>query len=1267
MEVKTEGTSDPVGPSNLVVPSDQLIQNISSSLPTGLTGLTGPPANTGEEKGEGGEGEGGEGEGGEGEGGLSVEVIGVADNDDDKTDDKKIIIEDTEGTYGNGHKDIANVIINFICNNLHKIDDIDCLKLDGENFVGKIINTIITELDISNDDNKELIKEIINEYKIPDEIKKGDDGATKEKKSYFSQFTSLGSKLFNRDEKISSEDESERTPINPGTPPQGKQQTMLIGGAEDPSIKSAKEELLKSSDIIQDSILELVIKEFNDDNNKTYFERIIRGLVYSLIKMHNTPLKHPLKGIILNDCYGIILKQFYINLVNDYHDNSNYGTNLSIIHHILEKKEEMIGGGPNDAGGGPGPPRTQNPTATNLSDATPTSSIFDNFSSGVAAAATSAAAATTAVGTNIVDSTAKIANDVTGTAVKGIQDTTSIVTGTAVAGANAVTAGIANAASPFATLYTVENPNIDAILGVIANISTNDTPTIDAALSPGPALAAPGPDPYPALAPVTVTPTIISPVPDVYDKFKPVIKEVKTKLIESITKPDGEKKLLTPVIDTVVQKMLSIGEEYFHINKKKKITAIFENRINELFTVSLSTTKGGAGDAAPGGAALGPTAELMNRFTTLIAPTGPQTQQIPDVNKIKQKIIKMIKKSYKKKAKYLQKELKKILLSDPFDLTDIKDSILEKIKAEFSDDANKKTLFQHIFHPIIKDFLSNKDNSIVGFVESTYRTVKHNSKELKEGNIYFIQYNYTPPKIVGKCKEPPPLVNTTPVTRQVFVKFLGMKNKLFNNPFSASNTGNPKDDAVKIIRFQNLSVANTDSTKIGDDIRKTRRNIASDLITFKNLSDFIVLESFQPNEVYSLELITQYEPLGSIVELTTEDDHKFYGIVTRMKNGSRIIQVYISPEDLTNEGVIKDIKEYGLNTARGKPNIYEYDESINPEKRFKTIVDLFSYAAYYEDIINPVTLLPSAMVGGGNKFTFKQFMPMTDIVLKEIMQKVLTKDPKNPSIELLMVKLGPLYREYFQQKMFGREMVLVFTMEGKDVYLKEEHFYKEDDSSKVILMDEKYFTTNDTEINDYKSNAATAAINTATTAAQKRAAINTATAQERAAINNNIDMKYIEGFSEPRSGIVGAPSELNLENPRSSIDVTKQSSVKSTEDERKQNVKLIKYLDKKYKEYEQKTKVDSDKTYEELETDKMQSMVLERGSDKYFDLIEKYIPQQTGQPDFNYNYFEQPVTRNYPNVTFTNPTEYPNIGGTKRRNKKHKRKTVRKCRKTNRS
>ena len=221
-----------------------------------------------------------------------------------------------------------------------------------------------------------------------------------------------------------------------------------------------------------------------------------------------------------------------------------------------------------------------------------------------------------------------------------------------------------------------------------------------------------------------------------------------------------------------------------------------------------------------------------------------------------------------------------------------------------------------------------------------------------------------------------------------------------------------------------------------------------------------------------------------------------------MKNGSKIIQVYISPEDLTSEGVIKDIKEYGLNTARGKPNIYEYDESINPEKRFKPIVDLFSYAAYYKDVFNPIPI-SSTMIGGGNNCTFKQFMPMTNAIVKEIIQKVLSKVKEGPSIELLMQKLGSLYREYFQQKMFGSENVLVFTVNGVDIYLKAEHYYKKvDDDDTIIIPEGKYFTTNSDEGDSYKSDAKIAAKNAAeqasNTASERRNVINEAASKKAA-------------------------------------------------------------------------------------------------------------------------------------------------------------------------
>ena len=77
-------------------------------------------------------------------------------------------------------------------------------------------------------------------------------------------------------------------------------------------------------------------------------------------------------------------------------------------------------------------------------------------------------------------------------------------------------------------------------------------------------------------------------------------------------------------------------------------------------------------------------------------------------------------------------------------------------------------------------------------------------------------------------------------------------------------------------------------------------------------------------------------------------------------------------------------------------------------------------------------------------------------------------DDKKPTLSLLKEKLGPLYREYFQQKMFGKENTIVFTSTGNksvsdgDVFFKAEHYFKADSDTEDLSMDGKYFTIKQT-------------------------------------------------------------------------------------------------------------------------------------------------------------------------------------------------------------
>jgi hypothetical protein len=256
----------------------------------------------------------------------------------------------------------------------------------------------------------------------------------------------------------------------------------------------------------------------------------------------------------------------------------------------------------------------------------------------------------------------------------------------------------------------------------------------------------------------------------------------------------------------------------------------------------------------------------------------------------------------------------------------------------------------------------------------------------------------------------------------------------------------------------------------------------------------------------------------------------------------------------------------------------------------------------------------------------------------------------------------------------------------------------------------KYFTTNDVERDSYKSDAATAAIGNAATAAKKRVDINEGYKQEADRIaqekaneasriaqekadeasriaqekadkasriaqadlqfkNRIIKAEAADAAATRKAEISAAASAAANQQVTGIFNTVLNNNVAMKYIESKQNIKLLDYLEKKYDEYKTKQngKNNLDEIYNTLEADKNLSLELERGSDKYFSLIERFIPHQTQQPNFNYTYYEDPVKRKYQNVTFTNPKEYQNSGGTKRRNKNHKRKTLRKRRKTNRS
>jgi hypothetical protein len=176
------------------------------------------------------------------------ESASASEEDDNNCD--VVPIEDTDGRYGDGYKDIANLIINVICSDLHTLDGIDCYNLNSGNFIGRIMFTILNGLDISNPDNKEMIQKVIDEYprsnKSTEEQKVVTDGEPRpihpgSKSAKVAQEPITNTVL---EDELARIDEEEQPVV------EGEQPVLSGGGLfnNDPCLKVAKQTIKESSD-----------------------------------------------------------------------------------------------------------------------------------------------------------------------------------------------------------------------------------------------------------------------------------------------------------------------------------------------------------------------------------------------------------------------------------------------------------------------------------------------------------------------------------------------------------------------------------------------------------------------------------------------------------------------------------------------------------------------------------------------------------------------------------------------------------------------------------------------------------------------------------------------------------------------------------------------------------------------------------------------------------------------------------------------------------
>jgi len=269
-------------------------------------------------------------------------------------------------------------------------------------------------------------------------------------------------------------------------------------------------------------------------------------------------------------------------------------------------------------------------------------------------------------------------------------------------------------------------------------------------------------------------------------------------------------------------------------------------------TSTPSTSAPSLSSAPPASTPTGPTITLQS---------GTNIIDIEKANSIQVRtyLINYIKTQYRKLYKEVRMDIRQHMKDNTSlwnGLVDhMKKSIDENIRSFFNKEEKKKYLpsfLQCIIRPIIDDYNHYKEkdarDSMIGFIKVNYELSLINITKLKTGQMYYVQQHaYVDPRTIrglaSLFSRP-----AKPVPRRFFGKFLGMKTKRYDNPLTK------KTEKANFIEFLDLNFGGKVDKM---STRTTRRNLAnSNVVTFKFLTEFDLLDTLGENLPYSIALLT---------------------------------------------------------------------------------------------------------------------------------------------------------------------------------------------------------------------------------------------------------------------------------------------------------------------------------------------------------------------------------------------------------------------------
>jgi hypothetical protein len=267
----------------------------------------------------------------------------------------------------------------------------------------------------------------------------------------------------------------------------------------------------------------------------------------------------------------------------------------------------------------------------------------------------------------------------------------------------------------------------------------------------------------------------------------------------------------------------------------------------------------------------------------------------------------------------------------------------------------RKEYLKAIIIPLINDYKSKKNESVIGYIKYMYDIVSTNILELKKTSInFYVLDNNTKQTYFLDFFKKINFLGLDEGEKSLLVKSLKNKKVIDTNKLLGfeSEDDNSDDDSNNDFKLEKYVFKEKCSISRNIFFNKIKK------VVFNNITSFTILNTFIQGEKYKLQINTEVKnTIGDIISFEYNSIN-YYGIIIVEDDDNLTILFKILDENNKGNNITKDkyVKNYGNNTYifianknnKNKFSVNYDDYDYIPENlKIKNLRKIFSYYDYY--------------------------------------------------------------------------------------------------------------------------------------------------------------------------------------------------------------------------------------------------------------------------------------------------------------------------------